>query len=267
GRMLSEMGQPSASLENYQKALAIHESTKTTDPREALLLKTHMAGDCAGMAEALMSTNQLDGAIRMQGQAVQILEELSRANPNSSPLSHFLGNSYDLMGTIWEKQGSQSRALEYHRHANIVFSRLMASDPQNDLARKNFAFTDESLGESLVATGKIAEGLSHIREGLAIFEAMAAKGEKDRYVSSGLAESYFALGMAYSSLATRAREPEKKKNWYEAKSWYQKSSDIFAQKQAQGSLDSNERQTEERVIRGIADCNAALARPASPTRR
>lgn len=105
------MRQPTASLENYQKALAIHGATTTTDPGQALLLKMHMAGDYAGLAEAMMSTNQLDGAIQMQRQTVQILEELSRANPNSSPLSHFLGNSYDLMGIIWEKQGSQTNAL------------------------------------------------------------------------------------------------------------------------------------------------------------
>jgi serine/threonine protein kinase len=266
GRMLSEMGQPVASLESYQKAVAIHRSTMTADARQALLLKTHLAGDYAGIAEQMMSTNQLDGAIKMQGQAVQILEELSGANPNSSPLSHFLGNCYDLMGTIWEKQGSPSKAVEYHRRANIAFSRLMASDPQNDLARKNFAFTDESLGESLIATGNVTEGLRRIREGLAIFEAMTEKGQKDRYVSSGLAESYFALGMAYSSLAMRARGPQKKSNWYEAKSWYRKSSDIFAQKHAQGSLDSNERHTEERAIRGIAECDAAIAKRSSTNR-
>lgn len=265
GRMLGEMGQPVASLESYQKALAIHRSTITADARQALLLKMHMAGDYEGIAEEMMSTDQLDGAIKMQAQAVEILEELSEANPNSSSLSHFLGNSYDLMGTIWEKQGSPSRAVEYHKRANIVFSRLMASDPQNDLARKNFAFTDESLGESLIATGNVTEGLRRIREGLAIFEAMAEKGEKDRYVSSGLAESYFALGMAYSSLATSAPGVQKEKNWYEARSWYRKSSDILVQKRAQGSLDRNERETEARVIQGIANCDAALAKRSSLT--
>jgi hypothetical protein len=89
---------------------------------------------------------------------------------------------------------------------------------------------------------------------------MTAAGQKDRYVSSGLAESYFALGTAYSSLATRARGPEKKKEWHEARSWYRKSSDILAQKRAQGSLDSTERETAERASQGIANCDAALAR-------
>lgn len=124
----------------------------------------------------------------------------------------------------------------------------MASDPQDDLARKNVAFSDESLGESLVATGKATEGLHHTRDGLAIFEAMAEKGQKDRYVSSGLVESYFALGMAYSNLATRAPGLQNKKNWYEARNWYRKSSGILAQKRAQGSWDRNERETEAQVI-------------------
>ena len=260
GRTLNEMGDPAGALENYRKAAAIHETVKATDQREAILVRTHLAGDYAGIAEAMMVTGQLRGAIKIQQQAIQILEELSSSNPNNVPLRQFLGNSYGLLGTLWEKQGDQIKALEYRRRDHEVFREMMTSDPQNALARTNFAFSDENLGESLLAMGDVSEGLRRIREGLAIFEASAASGSKDRYVSSGLAECYFALGMAYSALALNSEGSvaDKTERWQEARAWYQKSSEIWTEKRTRGSLDSSDRETAERVAQGIAKCDVAL---------
>lgn len=260
GRVLGEMGDSAGALENHRKALAIRTSGKAADPEELIRLRTHLAGDYAGIAEAMMSAGQLDGGIRMQEEAIQILEALSKSDPNSAPLRHFLGNCYGLLGTMWEKQGDAAKALQYRRRGHKVFEQLTASDPQNTLARKNFAFSDESLGRSLIAVGKTREGLQHLREGLAVFDTMNANASNDRYVSSGLAESYFQLGMAYSRLATRAGaiSDQGRKDWYEARSWFQKSSDLLAAKKAQGTLDNGEHKKEETVFREIARCNAKL---------
>jgi serine/threonine protein kinase/tetratricopeptide (TPR) repeat protein len=267
GRILNEIGDPDGALENYRKAAEIRPTVKTTDQGEVNLLRTHLAGDYAGIAESLMLTNHLSEASKVQEQAIQILEELSRANPNNSTLRHYLGNSYDLLGTIWEKRGDQIKALEYRLRGHEIFKELMTSDPQNALARINFAFSDESIGESLVATGDVPEALRHIREALAVFEAMAASGSKDRYVSSGLADCYFGLGMAYSALAARPKGSvaQKTRDWHEARAWYQKSNDIWAEKRTHRSLDRSESDTAERAAQGIARCDAALTKLAATT--
>jgi serine/threonine protein kinase/tetratricopeptide (TPR) repeat protein len=269
GRLLNEVGDPAGALESYRKAAAIQESAKATDPGEVTLMRTHLAGDYGGMAESMMLTNHLSEASKVQEQAVQVLEELSRSNPNSAPLRQFLGKSFDLLGTIWEKQGDHFKALECHRRAHEIFEEMMTSDPKNALARTNFAFTDESLGESLVATGDVPEALRHIREALAVFEAAAASGSKDRYVSSGLADCYFALGMAYSTLAAKAKgtAARKTKGWQEARAWYQKSSEIWTEKRTRGSLDRSESDTAESAAQGIAKCNTALTKLTAADRK
>jgi serine/threonine protein kinase/tetratricopeptide (TPR) repeat protein len=266
GRLLNETGDPAGALESYRRAAAIQESAKPTDPREVTLLRTHVAGDYAGMAESMMLTNHFSEAIKVQEKAVQILDELSRSNPNSASLRQFLGNSYDLLGTIWEKQGEHSKALESRRRAHEIFKEMMTSDTKNALARTNFAFSGESLGESLVATGDVPEALQHIREALAVFQSTAASGSKDRYVSSGLADCYFALGLAYSALAVNSRGSvaSPAKRWQEARAWYQKSLDIWTEKHTRGSLDGSERETAQRVSQGIAKCDAALAKLGAP---
>jgi serine/threonine protein kinase len=268
GRLLNEMGDPAGALENYRKAAAIHESTNATDPDEVNLLRTHVAGDYAGMAESMMLSKQLNDASKVQEQAVQILEELSRSKPNSVPLRQFLANSYDLLGTIWDKQSDHIKALKSRRRAHEIFEEMMTSDPKNALARTNFAFSDESLGESLVAAGDLGEALQHIREALAVFQSAAASGSKDRYVSSGMADCYFAYGMVYSALAdkTKGSGAQQTKRWHEARAWYQKSLDIWTEKRTGGSLDGSERETAERAAQGIAKCDAALAKLGTPIR-
>lgn len=263
GRLLNEVDDPAGALESYRRAAAIRESAKATDSGEMALVRTHLAGDYYGIAESMMFTNRLGEASKEQEQAVHILEELSRSNPNSVPLREFLGNSYDLLGTIWEKQGDEIKALESRRRAREIFKEMTTSDPKNTLARYNFAFSDESLGESLVATGDVPEALRRIQQGLAVFHADAASGAKDRYVSSGLADCYFALGLAYSALASNPRNSvaDQSKLWRKSRAWYQKSSEIWAEKRSRGSLDgSSERETAERVARGIANCDAGLAK-------
>jgi len=262
GRLLNEVGDPTGALESYRKAAAIHESAKATDPGEVTLLRTHMAGDYAGVAESMMLTNHLSEASKVQEQVVQILEELSRSNPNSVPLREFLGNSYDILGTILDKQDDHRKALGCHRRSHELFKELITSDSGNALARTNFAFSDESMGESLVAMGDVPEALRHIREGLGIFEAAFANGSRDRYVYTGRADCYFALGLAYSALAADARgsATHRTRNWQEARAWYQKSADIWTEKRIRGSLDRSESETAEKAAQGIAKCNAALAR-------
>jgi len=268
GRLLNEVGDPVGALESYRKAAAMHESAKAIDPDEVTLLRTHAAGDYAGMAESMMLTNHLSEATKVQEQAVQILEELSRSNPNTVPLREFLGNSYDVLGTILDKQDDHLKALRWHRRAHEVFKGLITSDPRNALAGSNFAFSDESMGESLVATGEVPEALKHIREALGVFESAVAKGSRDRYVYTGLADCYFALGLAYSALAADAKDSaaHRTRSWQEARAWFQKSADIWTEKRIRGSLDRSESETAERTAQGIAKCNTALARLNAPLR-
>jgi eukaryotic-like serine/threonine-protein kinase len=267
GRIVGQMGDPAGALENYRKAAAIQAAIIAADPREAALLKTHLAGDNTGIAECMMRLGNLSEAIRIQAQAVQTLEELSQAYSTNTSLRGFLGNAYDFLGTMWKKRRDPVKALHYYRRDHEIFRELRSADPANELAQVNLAFSDESIGEAQIAIGDIGGGLDSIRESLAAFEAMAARGAKDRYVLSGKADCYFALGMAYSSLAANSRLPgkEQRARWQEAQAWYAKSSGIWAEKRSHGALDYSESETADAVAQGIARCNVALLKIEHPT--
>jgi eukaryotic-like serine/threonine-protein kinase len=261
GRILNEMGDSAGALDSYRKAAAILETMSQKDPRAATLIRTHLAGAYAGIAESMMLMGDDQEAMKVQVQAVRILEELSQSNPTSASLQEFLANSCDLLGTLCERKGEHNKAMEYRRRAHEIFGKLLQSDPQNELARANFGFSEESLGESLVAVGNVPAALPRIREALALFETMAAKGSKLRYVSSGIADCYFAFGMADSSIAVSSHgRALQMKKWNEARTWFQRSAHIWSEKRNQGSLDGGERETAERVSQGITNCEIQLSK-------
>jgi hypothetical protein len=55
------------------------------------------------MAQAMMVTGDLSQAIQEQGIALQILKELSSANPTDAALREFLAETYNLSGTLWKQ--------------------------------------------------------------------------------------------------------------------------------------------------------------------
>jgi eukaryotic-like serine/threonine-protein kinase len=261
GSLLSETGDSKGALANYQRAAAIRKAIAPADHRHAMLVRTHLAGDYGGMATAMLQTGDIRGALQIEGEALRIVDEMSKADPTNATLREYLGEAHNFLGTLLGKHGDQARALESHRRAHAIFQELLSADPTNFLAKTNFGFSDESIGEILVARGDTVAGLEAIREGLAAFEAMAAGGADNRYIRSGLAQCYFGLGMAYGALANeRISSPEKIERWREARAWAQKSLNIWVDKRNRGALESVEREMPERASREIGKCDAALAR-------
>jgi serine/threonine protein kinase/tetratricopeptide (TPR) repeat protein len=262
GSLLNETGDSKGALENYQRAAAIRKAIAPGDRRHAILVRTHLAGDYGGMATAMLLTGDIRGALQVEGEALRIVDEMSRADPTNATLREYLGEAHNFLGTLLARHGDQARALESHRRAHAIFKELLSADPTNILAKTNFGFSDESIGEILVARGDTVSGLQAIREGLTAFEAMAAGGADNRYIRSGLAQCYFGLGMANAALAANARlsSAEKIKLWREARSWAQKSLNIWVEKRNHGAMESVEREMPKRVAREIAECDTALAR-------
>jgi serine/threonine protein kinase/tetratricopeptide (TPR) repeat protein len=262
GSVLNETGDLKGALESYRRAAAILKAIAPGDRRHALLVRTHLAGDYGGMAQAMLLTGDIEGALQVEGEAVRILDEVSRADPTNATLREYLGEALNLLGTVLDKHGDQISALDSHRRAHAIFKELVSADPTNFLAKANFGFSDESVGEILVARGDTAGGLRATREGLAAFEAMAAAGADNRYVRSGLAQCYFGLGLAYAALAAEARisPAERTERWQEARSWAQRSLNIWVEKRDRRAMESLEREMPERVARQIAECDTALAR-------
>jgi tetratricopeptide (TPR) repeat protein len=212
------------------------------------------------MAQALLALGDVNQALQTQGEALQILVELARANPTNATLREYLAEAQNFLGELLEHKGDADRALESHRRAYAMFAELVSADPTNYLAKTNFAFSGQSIGKIMVKRGDAAGGLKTLQEARTAYEAMAAGGAQSRYIHSGLAQCYFEMGLAYSSEATSTSIPSalRAERWREARSSFQQSLKIWTEMRGDGSLETSERDMPERAAREIAKCDHAL---------
>jgi eukaryotic-like serine/threonine-protein kinase len=257
--LLVKTGKPNEALENYRRASTIRQAAIQVSPASSFL-RTHLAADYAGEAKSLEQTGELAHAVQMQEKAVDILEEVSKANPDNATLHEYLGEALNRMATYRKEQGNMPGGLEAHTRAHHIFQYLLLADSNNVLAKTNFAFSDNGIAECMVAMGKPSQAIKFLREAASVFEDASPRTTGSRYLRTGLAETYYGLGTAYSALAERVDTPMLKKRelWKEARNSCEKSLALWNQKQQLRELESGERGEARKVLNCIAKCDSAL---------
>jgi tetratricopeptide (TPR) repeat protein len=255
-----KMGDSEAALEDYQRAASIREPAMQANPGN-FALRTHLAADYSGMADCSAEKHDLHEAAEMQVKATAILEEVSAANPQNGALREYLGEALNRLATYRRGQGDPWAALETDRRANQIFRELVSADPKDVLAKTNFGFSNNGIALSLQALGKPDLALKVFRESIASFEEMSAvSASSNRYVRTGLAQTYSGLGDVYSSLANgkNISPSQQIEDWEKARTLCRKSLALWNDKTNRGELESGERDDAARVAQCIAGAEGHL---------
>lgn len=119
------------------------------------------------------------------------------------------------------------------------------------------------LGRALAADGRPAQGIESARKAVLILGTVAAADRADtNFKLTDLAYAHSALAETYSRLAAHpgTAEPTKTASWREARSWYQKSLDIWLLLKQKAPLGKFDAAQPEKIAAEIASCDAALAK-------
>jgi len=255
GSVLEKKGEASAALQNYHQAASVHEPI-ALGPEAPATARAHLVGDYNGIAKMLDQTGHIDEAMPFAAKALAIMKQLSEANPTSATFREWLAESYSISGDLFSNKGDLEGALGFARRAGEIYGELRSADPSNRLAADNLGFNELTVGELLVRQGKIAQGLQIERKAIAVFQTGSSK---TLWNATGLSASYLELGTAYAALAERAVSSiEKAQNWREARSWYQKARDIWAEFPDRKGSDALGHDQATRIAKGIAECDAKL---------
>jgi len=257
--LLDQTGDAAGAADSYQHAASIRQAALDSDPQN-VSLRTHLAADFCGIAKAKFEGGDSVRAIQMQNKGVEILRQVSGENPNSAALREFLGEAIDRLGGFYESPGTAGKALDYFRQSHEIFASLLTADPRNSLAKSNFGFSENGIARALLASGNVGSAQNAFRKALENFEDMSPSTSKNRYVRTGLAESYFGLGRTCATWAVQPKRSasERLEFWQEARSWFQKSSAVWAEKERLGEIESSERDDMAKVAQSLAQCDAEL---------
>jgi eukaryotic-like serine/threonine-protein kinase len=257
--LLRSKGDLESALQNYRKAMSIREAGVAAYPAD-LKLRTHLAGDYSYTAHVLMLHGDLHQAIEMNRKALEILMQMTAADPGNATLKEFLSQDYFHQGTFLERKKELTEALKNYRQAESILLDSSRRDPRNALTRNYLGFTDVHIGAILIERGDTSGGMAKLQKALAIFQSLQAD-PRNRYVLSGLADSYEGLGRANAALARNQKDspPEQIRHWREARRFYQDSQSIWLKMRAQGALAREDAQKLGPISAQITQCNAALA--------
>jgi tetratricopeptide (TPR) repeat protein len=123
GGVLIQSGDYARAAENFRQSAVIREPIANA-PNSSLQIRTHLVGDYIGLATALRNAGDLNHALDASNKGLQLIEELSRSNPNNATLREYLGESYSLSAPLLERIGNVNLALEYYRNSNRIFASL-----------------------------------------------------------------------------------------------------------------------------------------------
>jgi eukaryotic-like serine/threonine-protein kinase len=264
--LLVRTGDRAGALASYRQAQSIRTAALQGDS-QSVALRSHLAADYIGMSRLTVEQGDRTQAIQMQGKAIQILEQLTTENPDSATLREYLGEATSQFALLQQENGDAAASLTVARRAHQIFADLLQADAKNVLARTNYGFSDSTIGKALLALGEPTEAAPLFQDAIATFEAMSPATSSSRYVRSGMADAYTGMGDAMAAMAQRKRlsANESRQNWREARTWYDKSLVVWADKQKRAELESGELSEQKVVASSLAKCDAILTQaPRSP---
>jgi eukaryotic-like serine/threonine-protein kinase len=231
GALLVRMGDRERALASYEQGRSIR-AAALEKYGQNITLQNHLVADYMGIASVIAQQGRLDEAIDMGAKAVEAIQQISKEHPDSAAFKEYLGEACSELAGLQRTKGDYQAALASSRRAHALFAELFAADANNHLAKANFALSDSSMAKELLSLKKPKQAVPILREAARTFEDMSPDKSSDRMVRSGLAFAYSQIGDAMMAQA----QPVHSAHWNladvrEARSWYDKSLNVWAQKE------------------------------------
>ncbi len=261
GDTLAKTGDTKGALENVRKGLAIREALSAADPSNPDA-RRNLAISYNKMADALGDIGDPAEPLEYGRKALAIFEALVAADPSNAKSRRELSVSYDRLGSALLAIRDKKGALENYRHALSIRADLSAADPTNAQAKRDLAIAYGNVGSTLAEMGDATGASETLRKSLAIFEALSAQDPGNSVARRDLAFCYTTIGEAYVILGSEetATAIRRGQHWRQARSWYQRGLDVFADLQKQGALRTADADEPARIAAEIARCDAAATK-------
>jgi serine/threonine protein kinase len=261
GNVLLQNGNAAGALEFNRKALSLRSALAAEDSTNADF-KRGVEISYEKIGDMLTRLGDFKGALESYRQELSICESLADADPANAQLRSELSSPYERLGATLARLGQPERALAYQRRALLMREELEAADASNVSKHWDVIESSAKTAHLLAVVGAGKAALEACRKTQRLTEA-TPDFPRDVYFRGYRAAAYAELGGAYAALAGREPAPAGRlsEHWREARSWYQKSLDIY--QDLEGHSPSSKRYAHEidEVTRGIKRCDLAPAKP------
>ncbi|MBI2838288.1 MAG: protein kinase [Acidobacteria bacterium] len=262
GYVQGAKGRADEALENTRKAVVLMETLADADPTNTKI-QSELARSYDRVAEMLTGlTENHSEALVLMRKAQEIGETLAAADPLNTRLRRGQAVGHFNIAIVSAKLGDTRTGLESSRQALAVLTDMLSADPQNEEFRQGVATVQTFVSEMMIKNGEAAEAIKLLRQSLLSLEKSIAASPTDEIARFRIGSVQAGLGKGYAALASDSRTSAERSlaDWREARSWFQKSREVYTVFRDAGKLTGEDAARLDSVIEEIAKCDAAIAR-------
>lgn len=201
---------------------------------------------------------QYETAAEFNLKAIEQQKQAATADPTNVQGHFDIATTYGNLSDNYLQIKRLDEAATSVREAIRIFSAGLARNPDYLQPQGNLGVTYITYAEVFRAKGEVQAALDNYRKALSILEREPVRRAQTR----DLASAYEGLGKGYAALASEGKTSAQKRlaHWREARSWFQKSLEIYGVSRDAGKLTGEEAARLDLVAEEIAKCDAAIAR-------
>ncbi len=245
-------------LDSYRRSLSIVRELAAAHPgdlglRRAVAVGLLKVGGARG--------TKADESISNQIQAIEILQELSAAEPQNARARREVGFACSSLGMTLQASGDYEQALRYQRKALALREETATRDPKSAQARLDLAGEEANLCGTLTLAGQGTDAIAYGLRSAANFEQLTASDPANVSYSRNSGLCFENLGGAFALLgANDASTIEARTTaWNSARDWYEKARAVFVALRKGGTITARDRDKPELYEAKVGECKAALA--------
>ena len=262
GYMQGLNGRTEEALENTRKAVVIMEELAAADPNDSKT-RENLTYCYDRVAEVLTSfAHDHAEALVLYRKIFKETETRLAAEPSNTTLRRAHAVSYYNVALVSAKLGDTKTALDGSRQSLAMFVDMSSKDPQNEEFRQVVATVQTTVCENMIKTGDAAEAVKLLNQSLLTLEKSFAASPSDEMAHFRVGNVQQALGQGYAALASddETSTPKRLAHWREARSWFQKSQEIYKALREAGKITGEDAARLDVVTEEIAKCDAAVVR-------
>ena len=260
GDALRPLGKFDEALTYYEKAMAIRRDLAQADPEnnEAKRDLTMSYNRVGGVQQYLGETA---AALATYQAGLAIVRDWAAAEPDDVRPQKALRVYYTSVGDCQKAAKAWDEAMASYTQALDIARKLAAIDPDSAASQRDVSVGLCRVGDAQRFSGKLDGAMRSYMECLGIRQNLVKADPANFMYQRNLGEIHYLLGVTHKRLGAdeSLSRPDRLEHWRQARDWFDLACEAFVGMQEAGTLLSYDAKMPEGSIKGVAECDAAIA--------
>ncbi len=172
-----------SALANYMAAASAFEDELAETQRKDVKVKRMFALSMSRVADALSKLKRLDEAQREIGKAIEIQQDISKADPQNVQILGELSSCFGLQAYIFGEMNLKERAIETFRKSIEIGSELIKNNSKWEDVKGDLSVTHLNHGELLLKAGRTDDAVQNFKRVRELLDTEALRSEQKKVLA------------------------------------------------------------------------------------